>query len=44
MRNPWNAVIAEIAGTFLFFFVGIGAAGWVSRAVTQGSGMDPASA
>lgn len=34
MRNPWNAVIAEGAGTFLFFFVGIGsvaagqAAGW----------------
>ena len=26
MRNPWNALIAEIAGTFLFFFVGIGAA------------------
>lgn len=26
MRNPWNALIAEIAGTFMFFFVGIGAA------------------
>jgi len=26
MRNPWNAVIAEGVGTFLFFFVGIGAA------------------
>lgn len=26
MRNPWNAVIAEALGTFLFFFVGIGAA------------------
>lgn len=24
MRNPWNAVVAEGAGTFLFFFVGIG--------------------
>lgn len=25
MRNPWNAVVAEGAGTFLFFFVGMGA-------------------
>lgn len=25
MRNPWNAIIAEGVGTFLFFFVGIGA-------------------
>lgn len=25
MRNPWNAVVAECAGTFLFFFVGMGA-------------------
>jgi MIP family channel proteins len=24
-RNPWNAVIAEGAGTFLFFFIGAGA-------------------
>jgi aquaporin Z len=24
MRNPWNAVIAEAVGTFLFFFVGMG--------------------
>ena len=24
MRNPWNAVLAETVGTFLFFFVGIG--------------------
>lgn len=24
MRNPWNAVVAEAAGTFLFLFVGIG--------------------
>lgn len=35
MRNPWNAVIAEIGGTFLFFFVGIGAA-------VQIAGADPA--
>ena len=27
MRNAWNGVIAEIVGTFLFFFVGIGAIG-----------------
>ena len=26
MRNQWNALIAEAGGTFLFFFVGIGAA------------------
>ena len=25
-RSPWSAVIAEAAGTFLFFFVGMGAA------------------
>jgi aquaporin Z len=25
-RNPWNQLIAEAAGTFLFFFVGAGAA------------------
>jgi len=24
MRSPWNAVIAEAVGTFLFFFVGMG--------------------
>ena len=35
MRSPWNPVIAEIAGTFLFFFVGIGAA-------VQLAGSDPA--
>lgn len=32
MRSPWNALIAEIAGTFLFFFVGIGAAATLDRA------------
>jgi aquaporin TIP len=31
MRNPWNALIAEIAGTFMFFFVGIGAAATIDR-------------
>ena len=35
MRSPWNPVIAEMAGTFLFFFVGIGAA-------VQITGGDPA--
>ncbi len=35
MRSPWNSVIAEITGTFLFFFVGIGAA-------VQLTGSDPA--
>ena len=27
MRSAWNGVIAEMVGTFLFFFVGIGAIG-----------------
>ena len=31
MRNPWNALVAEITGTFLFFFVGIGAAATLDR-------------
>jgi MIP family channel proteins len=31
MRSPWNALIAEIAGTFMFFFVGIGAAATIDR-------------
>jgi len=32
MRSPWNALVAEIMGTFLFFFVGIGAAATLDRA------------
>ena len=32
MRSPWNALVAEIAGTFMFFFVGIGAAAAIDRA------------
>jgi aquaporin TIP len=40
MRNRWNPIFAEILGTFLFFFVGIGAVG-MSQA--QGFGAsDPA--
>lgn len=31
MRTTWNSVIAEIGGTFLFFFVGIGAAATLDR-------------
>lgn len=31
MRSPWNALVAEILGTFLFFFVGIGAAATLDR-------------
>ena len=31
MRSPWNALIAEIMGTFMFFFVGIGAAATIDR-------------
>jgi aquaporin Z len=38
MRNPWNAVIAEIGGTFLFFFVGIGAVATLDRAGTVDAG------
>src|SRR5438093_10371130 len=36
MRNPWNAVIAEGVGTFLFFFVGIGAAAAGDYALSLG--------
>jgi aquaporin TIP len=40
MRNRWNPIFAEIVGTFLFFFVGIGSAG---MAAAQGYGAnDPA--
>jgi aquaporin Z len=42
MRNPWNSVIAEIVGTFLFFFVGIGAIATISRnSVISGVSPDP---
>jgi len=37
MRSPWNALIAEIAGTFMFFFVGIGAAATIDRAAGGGA-------
>jgi aquaporin Z len=40
MRSPWNALVAEIAGTFMFFFVGIGAAATLDRA----GGVDGAAA
>lgn len=40
MRNPWNAVVAEMTGTFLFFFVGIGAAANLDRMGVAGT--DPA--
>jgi len=36
MRNPWNAIIAEAAGTFLFFFVGIGSAAMVDWSAVTG--------
>jgi hypothetical protein len=32
MRSAWNALVAEIAGTFMFFFVGIGAVASLDRA------------
>jgi aquaporin TIP len=43
MRNAWNGVIAEIVGTFLFFFVGIGAIGAL-QFVNVGNPVDPAAA
>jgi aquaporin Z len=43
MRNAWNGVIAEILGTFLFFFVGIGSIGAL-QFVNAGQSVDPASA
>jgi aquaporin Z len=42
-RHQAAGVIAELVGTFLFFFVGIGAAGALSRAATAGGGLDAAS-
>ncbi|MDQ3938550.1 MAG: aquaporin [Chloroflexota bacterium] len=36
MRNAWNAVIAEGAGTFLFLFVGIGSAAMVDWSAITG--------
>ena len=36
MRSPWNAVVAEGVGTFLFFFVGIGAVAAGDWALTVG--------
>jgi aquaporin Z len=41
MRNQWSPIVAEILGTFLFFFIGIGAAGWISRAAIGGAAIDP---
>jgi MIP family channel proteins len=32
LRSAWNGVIAEMVGTFLFFFVGMGAAGALAAA------------
>jgi aquaporin Z len=40
MRNAWNGVIAEGIGTFLFFFVGIGAVGAL-HVVNVGRNLDP---
>ena len=41
MRSAWNGVIAEVVGTFLFFFVGIGAIGAL-HVVNAGKAIDPA--
>jgi aquaporin TIP len=42
MRNPWNALVAEIVGTFLFFFVGMGAVASLDRAAASGGAIDGA--
>ena len=36
MRNPWNAVLAELVGTFLFLFVGMGSVAVGTYALTIG--------
>jgi len=43
MRSAWNPIVAEIVGTFLFFFVGIGAVGAL-QFVNAGKPVDPAAA
>ena len=35
-RSPWNAVVAEGVGTFLFFFVGMGAVSVGAQALAIG--------
>src|SRR3954470_188742 len=42
MRSAWNGVLAELVGTFMFFFVGIGAIGALAFA-NGGTQPDPAS-
>jgi MIP family channel proteins len=42
MRSAWNGVLAEMVGTFLFLFVGIGAIGALSF-VNGNNPVDPAS-
>jgi MIP family channel proteins len=39
MRSSWNAIVAEIGGTFLFLFIGIGSVAMSDRLV--GLGQDP---
>ncbi len=41
MRSGWNGVIAEMVGTFLFFFIGIGAIGAL-QLTNSGHPVDPA--
>jgi aquaporin Z len=43
MRSAWSGILAEILGTFLFFFVGIGAIGTL-QFVNAGNPIDPAAA
>jgi aquaporin Z len=40
MRSRWNAQIAEIVGTYLFFFVGMGAVATLNRLQVNGSDID----
>ena len=41
LRN-WSGIVAEMVGTFLFFFVGIGAVATLDRFAVAGSPVDSA--
>lgn len=41
-RQGVASIVAEMLGTFLFFFVGMGAAGVLGRAASSAAGLDPA--
>src|SRR6476469_8073615 len=43
MRSAWSGIIAEMAGTFMFFFIGIGSIGAL-QFVNGNNPVDPAAA